>query len=68
MSDPRGFNGELISIDRFCDSKKCFIHMTNVIESSIPTSSALAELLMLIFYFADIDNPLPCPKVRQALV
>ena len=67
-SDPKGFNVEFMLIDLTCDSKKCFIHMTNVIASSTPTSLALVELFVLIFCFADIDNTLPCPKVRQAPV
>ena len=67
-SDPKGFNGGFILIDLTCDSNKCFIHMTNVIASSTSISSASAELLVLIFYFADIDNTLPCPNVRHAPV
>ena len=67
-ADPKGFNGEFMIIDLTCDSKKCFIHMTNIIASSTPTISASVEILVLIFYFADIDNTLPCPKVRQAPV
>ena len=67
-SDPRGFKGEFISTDRTCDSKKCSIHMTKVMASSTPTSSASVELLVLIFCFVDIDSILPCPKVRQAPV
>ena len=69
MSNLKGFNGEVTLIDLICDSKKCFIHMTNVIKSSTQTSSASVELLVLIFCFADIiDNALPCPKVKQAPV
>ena len=67
-SDPRGFNGEFMSIDLTCDSKKCLIHMTKVIVSSTPTSSVSVEFLVLIFCFVDIDNTRPYPKVRQALV
>ena len=66
--DPKGFNGEFTIIDVTCDSKKCFIHMTNVIVSSTPTSSALVELLVVIFCFVDMDKTLQCPKVRQAPV
>ena len=65
-SDPRGFNGEFVSIKCTCDSKKCFIYTTKVIALSTPTSSVSVELLVLIFYFIDIDNILPYPKVRQA--
>ena len=67
-SDPKGVSGEFTLIDLTCDSKKCFIQMTNVIALSTPTSSASVELLVLIFYFLDIDNTLQCPKVRQAPV
>ena len=66
--DPRGFKGEFIFTDYTCDSKKCFIHLTKVMVLSTPTSSVLVELLVLIYYFADIDSILPCPKVRQAPV
>ena len=67
-SDPRDFKGEFISTDRTCDSKKCLIYMTKVIASSIPTSLASVDLLVLIFCFANIDSIVPCPKVRQAPV
>ena len=66
--DPNGFNGEFMIIDLSCDSKKYFAHMTNVIASSTPTSSASVELLVLIFWFVDTDNTLPCPNVRHAPV
>ena len=68
MLDPKGINEEFTLIDLTCDSKKSFIRMTNVIASSTPMSSASVELLVLIFYFADMDNTLPCPKVRHAPV
>ena len=42
--------------------------MTKVIASSTPTSSALVELLVLIFCFIDVGNALPYPKVRQTPV
>ena len=48
-SDPRGFNGEFVSINHTCDSKKYFIHMTKVMALSTPKSSASVELLVLIF-------------------
>ena len=67
-SDPRDFNELFVFIEHTCDSKKCLIHKTKVIALSTPRSSASVELLVLIFCFADIDNILPCPKVRQALV
>ena len=38
--DPKGFNRKFTLIYLTCDSKKCFIYMTNVIASSTPTISA----------------------------
>ena len=67
-SDHKSFNGEFMLIDLTYDSKKCFIHMTHIIASSIPTSSASVELLELIFCFADINNTPSCPNVRHAPV
>ena len=67
-SDPKGFNGEFMLIDLSCESKKYFIHTTNVIASSTPSCSVSAELLVLIFYFDDKDNTLPCPNVRHSPV
>ena len=46
-SDLKDFSREFKFIGLTCDSKKCFIHMTNVIASSTPTSSASVELLVL---------------------
>ena len=66
-SDPRGFNGEFVSTDHTCNSKKGFIHITKVIASSTPTSSASVELLVLIYCFVDIDSILPCPKLDRLL-
>ena len=47
--DLKNFNGEFKLIDLTYDSKKCVIHMKNVIAPSTPTSSASVELFILIF-------------------
>ena len=58
-SNFKGFNGKFTLIDLTCDSKKCFIHMTNGMASSTATSSASVELLVLNFYFDNKDKTLP---------
>ena len=56
MLDPKGFNRELTLIDLTCDSKKCLIHMINIIASSNPISSSLVELFVLMFCFDNKDK------------